>query len=219
MMETLTYVGASMLKWIEPLRDCNPRTALTVTVLKGATAMANIESTPEEDWRAIPGFEDYEVSSLGGVRRRTDSLTTRAGKVMKIKLDQYGYCRVSLRKDNKYHYFGVHCLVLMAFVGPRPTNEHQAAHRDGARANNILANLRWATPKENAEDRVRHGTLKGHRLPGSLHLNSKLNEQSVIQIKQRVSLGERPSDLAAEFGVSRPTISDLLHGRTWGHVQ
>jgi hypothetical protein len=59
----------------------------------------------------------------------------------------------------------VHHLVLEAFVGPRPAG-HEAAHGDGDKTNNALANLRWATPKENAADRYRHGTvLFGTRHP------------------------------------------------------
>jgi hypothetical protein len=59
----------------------------------------------------------------------------------------------------------VHHLVLLAFVGPRPAGR-QAAHGDGHRTNNLLSNLRWATPKENTADRYRHGTvLFGTRHP------------------------------------------------------
>lgn len=44
-----TYVAASMLKWLEPLRDWHPRTALTATVLKGATEMATHRSTAKRN--------------------------------------------------------------------------------------------------------------------------------------------------------------------------
>jgi hypothetical protein len=35
---------------------------------------------------------------------------------------------------------------------------HQAAHGDGAGLNNRLANLRWATRRENEADKIKHGT-------------------------------------------------------------
>ncbi len=69
-----------------------------------------------------------------------------------------GYRTVCVKQDdgrmrNRY----VHELVLLAFVGPRPSADHEALHGDANRANNRIDNLRWGTVQENADDRERHG--------------------------------------------------------------
>lgn len=48
--------------------------------------------------------------------------------------------------------------------------------------------------------------------------SAKLDDQKVREIRRRLGAGERKSDLAAEFGVSRPTMTALAQGRTWRHV-
>ena len=179
--------------------------------------MADAINTPAEEWRAIPGFEDYEICKNGRIRRRVASHTSRAGRPMKPKINTYGYLVVKLTKNHQPYHFSIHCLLLMTFVGPKPTPEHHGAHWDGDRMNNALSNLRWATPRENYQDQIRHGTAR--KPPsGSLHQLAKLTEDDVVQIRERRARGEKPSLLAMEFGVSRPTISDILHRRTWNHV-
>jgi hypothetical protein len=46
--------------------------------------------------------------------------------------------------------------VLLAFIGPPPSPQHQAGHHDGDRENNNVWNLSWLTPAENGKDRRRH---------------------------------------------------------------
>ncbi|AXV72811.1 hypothetical protein CJO75_01120 [Ralstonia solanacearum] len=55
---------------------------------------------------------------------------------------------------------GIHRLVALTFLGPPPSRQHEVAHNDGNRANNIVTNLRWATHAENVADTFRHGTAK-----------------------------------------------------------
>jgi hypothetical protein len=109
---------------------------------------------------SIPGASRYTISDRGVVV----SLVTRGGPRELSQFDRKlmngnpsGYLSVNLTHDdgtrrNRY----VHELVLIAFVGPRPSEKHEVLHGDGCRANNWLYNLRWGTVKENAADRERH---------------------------------------------------------------
>lgn len=114
---------------------------------------------PKERWLPVIGYEShYEVSNFG----RVASLKHRWGQrnqplILKASPMGTGYPRVTLVKDSKQEYRLVHHLVLEAFVGPRPKG-CEAEHYDGIRTNASLHNLRWATPKENASDKTRHGT-------------------------------------------------------------
>jgi hypothetical protein len=66
-----------------------------------------------------------------------------------------GYLCVRLGQGRQY---GVHRLVLLAFVGPCPPELDEALHRNGDRSDARLVNLHWGTKSENMLDRVRHGT-------------------------------------------------------------
>jgi hypothetical protein len=126
----------------------------------------------EETWRPIARHAGYEVSDLGRVRSLDRIITKiqcgrtvyarQRGCVLRPGRTRVGYLLVVLGRGAPAY---VHHLVLEAFVGPRPAG-CQAAHGDGNKLNNTLENLRWASPKENNADKVRHGTyLFGARTP------------------------------------------------------
>jgi hypothetical protein len=71
--------------------------------------------------------------------------------------------------------------------------------------------LRWATKKENAGDRAVHGTL----VRGSAVTISKLTEDQVRTIRQRLAEGVRKAAIAREFSVAFMTITAIERGRTW----
>lgn len=106
-----------------------------------------------EDWRLIPGYPDYWVSSLGRVvsRRR------RRERELHPSRNQRGYHMVHLRApDGTKMLRTVHRLVAEAFLGPIPDGL-QTCHADGDMDNNAVSNLRYDTPSANMLDQVRHG--------------------------------------------------------------
>lgn len=112
-----------------------------------------------EEWRDIVGYEGlYQVSSFGRVRSldkyilRSNGVTQfMPGKVMKQRVDAYGYMLVGLCLPVKRYYTAkVHRLVASAFLG---CSELEVDHIDGNRKNNLLINLRWATSSENKLNR------------------------------------------------------------------
>jgi len=117
-------------------------------------------------WKEIPGFSKYEVSDDGSVRRHASKIQRGPGYRAKpgallSPIDIKGYDCFTLTNDEgrtKRHQVGFY--MLLTFVGPKPSGIHEVAHWDGNSKNNTLDNLRWATPAENGEDRVRHGSMK-----------------------------------------------------------
>lgn len=99
--------------------------------------------------------------------------------------------------------------------GPPPTPDHQAAHSCGKGQLGCIArnHLRWATPKENNDDKKIHGTvLRGEAVPGA-----KLSEAKVIEIRKlwpEVS----PRELGERFGVHATTILQIVRGKIWTHI-
>lgn len=118
-----------------------------------------------DQWRQIPGWEGlYEVSGDGQVRSMARSVPGRPGvlinrqtRLLTPSINHDGYKVVSLCRENRKREYGVHRLVLMAFVGPAPVST-EACHNDGDKSNNDLGNLRWDSRSANTLDRVKHGT-------------------------------------------------------------
>lgn len=106
-----------------------------------------------EEWRDIPGFSNYSISSMGRVLSRWGGSERLIGG----SLVANGYRYMQLRDDaGERKIIQLHSLVLLAFVGPRPSG-HVIRHLDGEKTDNSLANLAYGTHLENSLDTVRHG--------------------------------------------------------------
>ena len=93
-----------------------------------------------EIWRPVVGYEGlYEVSNFGRVKSLGNTLKCSRFKgivtIMKQEVSNFGYYRVSLRKDRKYKHWGVHRLVAIAFL-PNPDNLPIINHKDCNPKNN-----------------------------------------------------------------------------------
>lgn len=181
----------------------------------------------KEEWRPVPGAEGrYEVSDAGRVRsldrvvlrickwRRVLVVCVRRGRVLRYSTSSRNpYRMVHMGRDRADL---VHLLVLTAFRGPRPEGM-QCAHDDGDARNNRLENLRWATPKQNAEDRVAHG----NQIRGEKSACAKFTDAQALFFRNELRKPEargRMSGLARVLGVKPDTLADLRDGRTWKHL-
>jgi hypothetical protein len=101
-----------------------------------------------------------------------------------------------------------HHLVLEAFVGPRPRGL-ECRHLNGNAKANYVGNLVWGTAKENAEDRMRHGTTaRGGRI-----CFCRLTPEEVLLIWH--SSGTHRA-LGKRHGVAAATVGRIKIGKTWG---
>lgn len=101
--------------------------------------------------------------------------------------------------------------------GKPPTDEHEAAHSCGNGNGGCVhpKHLRWATPKENAADKIVHGTvLRGEDLPWA-----KLTEGKVRAIREFAHTVGNNRVLGDLFGVNAEVVRRLLAGHTWRHVE
>ena len=100
--------------------------------------------------------------------------------------------------------------------GEPPSYTLEAAHSCG---NGHLGccnprHLRWATTKENADDRTIHGT----QMRGSLNGHSLLTEDDVHDIRRMKGFATL-RQLAESFGVHPSCINDIMNGRTWAWLE
>lgn len=136
--------------------------------LMSPAQMDSAQSGSEEQWKWVVGYEDiYEVSDQGRIRSWTNlggqKVRPTEPRPMKSVHNYAGYHVLTLSKDGIRTQHRLHCLVLQAFVGPRPKG-YQGAHRDDDKNNNHLSNLAWKTVGENIRDRHLNGrTARGAR--------------------------------------------------------
>ena len=166
-------------------------------------------------WRTVPGYPAYEVSVDGVVRRCQGFRCRRAHRVLVPFIRPNGYAQILLYQGGKRRRFGVHQLVALAFLGPKPSPQHEVAHLDGQRLNNHVSNLAWLLPIENDAHKDLHGT----RLRGSQIHSAKLVEARVVLIRQALAVGIRQCVLAQTYGVSDSTVSLIARAKTWRHVR
>lgn len=105
--------------------------------------------------------------------------------------------------------FGIHQLVLLAFVGPCPKG-YACRHLDGDPKNNHLSNLEWGTYTENNRDRIAHGTIPR----GSKVNTSKLTEVKVREIRELLKI-MGCKKIARMYGVRYNSIHAIKKRRSW----
>lgn len=86
----------------------------------------------------------------------------RKGKMLKPKIDRYGYKIVTLSNNDIRKCIPVHRLVAMAFI-PNLDGKTEINHKDGDKTNNNVENLEWATPKENQTHKWKTGLANYNR--------------------------------------------------------
>lgn len=147
-----------------------------------------------EEWRAIEGFENYEVSNLGRVRRV---------EYVKQREDFNGYPIVSLYKDGKVKTLKVHRLVAQAFI-QNPNNLPQVNHIDEVKTHNNVTNLEWCSQQYNNSWGTRLDRIAAkHCKPiQQLSINGTLIEEF-----------DSTYDAQAKLGIHNSNICACLKGR------
>jgi hypothetical protein len=150
-----------------------------------------------EQWKDIPGFENYMVSDQGRVWSKRNEI------VLKFGVNDRGYYRVTMSVSNKRVTYSVHQLVMLAFVGECPEG-HEVNHINGVKTDNRLENLEYVTRSENMLHAVNLQLVK-----------SKLPQNKQNKIYKMYNSGKYSMrDLANIFEVSVATIFKVLR-RMW----
>ena len=172
-------------------------------------------SVEQEEWRAVVGWEGYDVSATGWVRswRRCgpDMSLATSPRLLRQTLSTSGYPYVSLCFHRPIKRM-VHLLVLTAFVGPCPDGMEACHGMEGA-ACPALRNLRWDTRSaNNGKDKHEQGTATF----GERGTNVRLTSAQVRELRLRARAGGVTQEaLARDYGVIRQHVSEILLRRVW----
>lgn len=74
------------------------------------------------------------------------------------------------------------------------------------------------TAKDNVADMLAKGRANGGGARGSRHGRAKLSEAGAIAIRETRQSGMSLNAIAAEFGVSKKTVLNVVRRRIWTHV-
>lgn len=173
----------------------------------------------EEVWKSLiyqgGEFFDFEVSNLGNLRN------VKTNTLYKQHLNKTGYMQVCVSlggRDNK-KVFKIHKAVAETFI-PNPENKPQVNHIDANKTNNNVENLEWVTNLENSHHAKDNGLMKTKR--GEENFFAKLTEEDVRYMRNNYIPKDKEFGccaLARKFGVSHPTVSRILSGESWKHVE
>lgn len=169
----------------------------------------SISVNRSEEWRPASEFPDYEVSSMGRIRRATYAKirnSTYGGRIL-IPSTITGYARYNLRNsEGAARKVLGHRVVAVAFIGTNASGMH-INHKDGNKLNNSSENLEWVTPAENVRHAWSIGLAKAVR--GENHGAAKLSDNDVSAIRRGLSLGIQGRILAKMFRVTESMISQI----------
>lgn len=150
-------------------------------------------------WREIPGFPDYQSSSLGEIR------SCKSGKWKPIRATLHsktGYLAVSLRVGGQYVTRSVHRLIALTFIGP--ADGRDVNHMNGIKRDNRLANLEYLSRGDNH----RHAYRTRLREP----VGRKLSDEQVREISALQGVGTQ-DEIARAFGVCRASVGLIHNGK------
>lgn len=155
-----------------------------------------------EEWRIVPGFENYDVSNAGRVRNN------KTRRILK-GIAHRGYLVVKLGRPNRA--YGIHQVVAWAFKGPCQPGM-VVNHRNGIKTDNRPDNLEYTTNEGNVRHAYRTNLISN---VGELNGKARLSEQDVRRIRTE---GLTTKQIREQFGVGRHVAYQIRHKKTWKTV-
>lgn len=165
-----------------------------------------------EEWKKVVGFENYEVSNLGRVKRSECTIIYSDGmkcfykeKILKQDTPR-GYKRITLSKNNKTERYQVHRLVAYYFID-NPLDKPCVNHINGIKEDNRVVNLEWCTYSENEKH--------SYRYLNKINPIRKLNINDALFIRNNAIKGRggNVKKLANLYNVSITTVCNIMKNK------
>lgn len=187
----------------------------------------------QEIWKPVVGYEGlYEVSNLGRVKSveryvpQGKSMRHVRERIKEVHSGSSGYPCVTLCKNRKSRATPLHRIIALAFI-PNPENKPFIDHIDTDVTNYSLSNLRWVTPKENANN-----VLTMQHCRDNTYISEVANRSNATKILKNTQTAPKKvyqytmnGDFIAEYesaaeasrhtGIMRSAIGRVCLGRTY----
>lgn len=137
----------------------------------------------------------------------------RTNKGVVKRVGTSGYIQLKVSFKGKDYNFSVHQIIAVA-GGLNPIGK-TINHKNGNKLDNRIENLEVVSSKDNMKHAFKTGLIAQD---GANSHFAKLTEKDVIEIKNRLRMGESQSSIAKSFGVFQTTISKINIGETWRNI-
>ena len=153
-----------------------------------------------ERWKKIHRFENYEISNLGNVRKKS-------GKILMKRIDKEREV-INLVKTNKPYSCRICILVAVAFL-PNPNNFSRVRNINGVKSDNQSTNLEWNDFEGVFYDGENNGSA------GQKNGRAKITETQVLEIRKS-DLKQR--EISEKYGIKQSTVSLIKNFHLWTHL-
>lgn len=161
-----------------------------------------------KEWKEIKKYPGYFASSDGEIKGPR--------KILKQQDFGHGYRHVPIQVSGKSQMKHVARLVLFAFHPIDNPEKYDAAHLNGIRHDNRLANLTWATKKENSLQLINHG----RQVMGGRCAKAKLTETQVQEIYLDYWLSKCSlREIGKKYNIDKTNVSSIGRHKTWKHLK
>lgn len=171
-----------------------------------------------EVWKDVIDYDGiyigiYQVSNFCRLKRIMHRKNPTSKLINSFAFED-GYICVTLIKNGKTKFTGLHRLIASAFI-PNPENKPEVNHKDGNKHNNSIDNLEWSTTAENVQHAFDTGLNNGRK--GVKHHNTKLTEKEVLEIR---AIGDTMTqkEIGKLYGVNHQAIYKILKRLRWANV-
>lgn len=121
-------------------------------------------------------------------------------------------------------YVREHRIIMEAYLGRRLGPDEVVHHVNGDGRDNRIENLQVM---DKCAHHVKHRREQTnfYRIPytqnaqhGEDNPSAKVTAGDVVEIRRRVGSGERQTVLAAEYGLDKTAVYQMVHRKTWRHI-
>jgi hypothetical protein len=162
----------------------------------------------------------HKVDMNGNIFSRLEQFSEKGKRGRQVRMTEQWRLLAPTRRASGYYQVAIHGkmhrvnrLIALTFLS-NPAEYPEVHHINGDRSDNRGENLRWGDQKQNAADRVVHGTA----VLGSKSPNSKLTEDAAIEIRDLRTQGMTYQAIARRFGVSKKLILLVTQNKIWRHI-
>lgn len=176
----------------------------------------------KEIWKDINGYEGlYQVSNLGRVKS-LERYKENHSKLQKIEektkvpsIDNAGYLKVTLSKDNKSKNARIHRLVAETFI-LNIENKSTVNHKNGVKTDNRVDNLEWCSYCENNKHAWNTGLRKPSKKQKNItkENNKKYKSKPIYQLdinEKCIKIWNNAYEASRALGINRCSISQCCN--------